>query len=448
MAWLRYGWALLASLTLLGLGLSGARIALARAAYKEVRLHPNLANARALQLLRRACRLRPDWSPAWRLQAQWLEFRHPHQALRLALRATRYNPDNWRNWHLLGVLEYQLNHPRRALADLRESVHWNSGFMANYQAANLSFLLGQRPAFWEEMAKALRMAPARDVISVLRNIHHLEGNHPAQWLGLVPPRRVRLNAQSIRYLASTGDLASATSLWERLACPSYRRKVCQAAALSLAQAWLQQARQPLLSSTSSARAGRQARRVWNQAIQRNILSAHRVTPGRITDSRFLFPWVGILSWRAGSSIMVQFRRRPGGQADRISLRFHGNELSHLVLAEQWLYLRPHHLCRLRFQIRGTSLRHRLGLSLNLYSPAGKLLASAPGRPARTWQTAGVQFQTPLTASLARLEFRYDRPYGEALLRGRVELANPRLQDVSPAPLALTTVRTARRSQRP
>ena len=428
--------ALAVSLMLALLGVVGLRTMQAHADVDRVTAHPNLSLSRARRVLRQARHLRPDWSRVWRLEGQWLAMNHPRRARIMARRAVQLNPENWRNWHDLGMLDYQLGDPARAQFDLEQSARYNAGFLAHFQAANLAFLLGNQPLFWREMAVALRMVPSNQLLPVMQQINHLEGNHPQAWLGMLPASRIGLRATAIHFLIRVHDLSAAVSIWRKLPCPAYRRLACHDAALDLSRAWLHRA---IADSSAAAKsppaqphtgnsslpgfAARQARQVWNQAVRRRVLSASILVTGSVNDGNFQFPWRGGLSWRPGPGNLLQFRHAASRNVNRVVIRLDGYEPGHLLLMRQWAIFQPGRHYNISFQTRGRNLFHARGISLDLYTPQGLLVKNLPAAVVPAWRVNQTWFMVPPHAPLIRIDIRYDRPYGTALMRGRVEIGN-------------------------
>lgn len=458
--------AILASLSLAGLGAVAIRTWGADAAMGHLQ-QPGLKSAQVLRALRHARRLRPDLSQTWRLEASVLSFDSPHQAERLARQAVRLNSLNWHNWHTLAMIELQLGDSRAARNDLTRAIAYDRGFEAHYQLANLAWLLGDRPMFWRQMQAALAIAPQNDLPPAMRTLFELVGPHPHHLLEILPARRTRPLAEAVHFLIGTHHLCAADRAWRRMPCPSYRRTECQARSLELSQAWLQLAMQPAVNLISGkklpaastqaapARLGaaqkkhkaapekfkfmppaaslRRAMRVWNAAIARHLMRAAPVQYGEVADANFHYPWRGVFAWQPGSepdNVRVQYAPPAN---NRVEVRLSGWEPSQLNLLSEWV---PLGSGTGRYQIaissQGSVGGSKHGMQLRILLPGGRTLYMLPLRARSGWRQDSGKFHVPRGTRLIQVALAYQRPYGSALMRGRVRLRQPLLKYVGSA----------------
>ncbi len=399
----------------------------------------NQHNSHIFRLYRRAAFWRPDLSWPWRFQALALMFSHPRQGLGLAKHACRLNPDNWRNWHVRGMLEYELNDMPAARRDLLQSARLNSGFAAHFELANFAFILHARNLYKAQMRQALLMVPANVILPTLTDFLRLENGHVRTLELILPRRRTRVQAMAIDMLSGQGHLPTAMRVWRHLFCPRYRRAICKAVSVNLSKAWLLQAQkaslaleaassgssgsslgpapQPLLAEASMA--VQNARDVWNQAVREKILNDGMALSGHITDAAFHYPWMGGFSWQYGQ-IHPLLISRPGANAvNTAEFSFSGVQPSHILLLSQWLCVRPGRKYDVQYSMRGDNVHHPYGITLQVGLPSGMPVASLSARIHNSWHSFRASFYAPKYAALLKFSLIYSRPLGHSLLRGNV-----------------------------
>ena len=411
---------------------------------------PKLSSPALLAALRKAAGARPDLSLPWREQAGILQFSHPHQALLDAHRALRLNALNWRNWHRLGMLHYQLGRLHKAAYDLHQADRYNRGFLSHFQSANLAFLLGNQPDFLRDMRLALAMVPPAQSAFTVNQFWHLSGGNLPQLLHLLPPRAA-VQAAAVTLLRRQHHLRDAGRIWRHMHCPSYQPRVCRNTAMSLVQAWQNRLWSPApvaaggmavpvaaKSHTPAAAPAQSISRsmsVWNQAVRRGYLHAARARRGHVTDGRLQFPWLGGWTWTAPNPALLVPLATSSGTA--ITASFSGNQASHVLLLWQWLALDPGVCYRLSYQSRGSLLTHGRGIAVTAWDHRQTQVAAVPARLTRDWRSNVGYFRVASSQAMLQLRVGYDRPYGHQLLQGQIWIRNLHLRPASPASLAVS-----------
>ncbi len=385
----------------------------------------------AEQQLRQARHLRPDLSQPWRISARLAEFQHPLRAHRYIRQAIRLSPHNWRNWHTLGMIDYQLQRIAAAQHALHMAAVYNNGFAAHFAAANLAFILHDPAMFWREMKTALRIAPAFDVNPALQDLVRLGGSHSRHLLAVLPPHRTRIAAAAIHYLVQTGQLHAAQRIWNRMTCPAYRRKICRQASLILIRGWrdFALAGHPAVAGTAGSksrhsRADRQAAaalfqsaRDWNTIVRRAWMRAGAVHWGRITDGRFRHPWVGIYGWHSYQPAVRILPARIAELGNELEFTFSGEQASQVPLFRQWVIVHAHADYTLAFQSRARQAVSKSGILARIQDAHGKSIARVTARLGTSWTWNYCTIHIPARIFIVKVAVIYRRPHGHSLFRG-------------------------------
>ena len=437
---LPWGVALTAIAFTLWLGQWGIRTLLARRAIAAIG-YSATTNQQIEANLKFAAHMRPDLSRIWRLRARAIMLDDPQNAQQAIRRAIALDPKNWRNWHQLGMIEFQLDHLRQARNALQQAVRFNSGFAAHFAAANLAYILGDQARFWSEMKSAIQVAPVDEIRPVLYNLIRLGGNHPGQLLQILPLKRTRIAVAANEYLTERHQLSTATRIWDLTRCPSYRRKDCKQAATELIHAWLMRAwvaertarqKTGIHTAAMPARRGKartgalQASRIWKQAIARKVFEATPVLVGAFNDGRFKFNSGEPFSWQSGSIVPVLSPSRNPIKGMIASFTLDGFESSHVDLFWQWLLVQPGACYQVQFESRGAGMQNPQGIHLALDLPQQHVLASVSAKLGATWHLNRGEVKIPERVHLLQARIAYDRPFGISLLSGRVQLRDFRL----------------------
>ncbi len=406
-------------------------------------------SARSVQLLRRARRLRPDLSRLWRLSSEYAAFTHPSRGVFLIRRAIALNRHNWKNWANYGLLEYQDGHAAAALHALHQASHLDSGFSSHFQLAQLAWVLGKPHEFWQQMRKALAIAPPSDIEPALFQIDHLAGDHPHRLLSVMPPHRTLAGVQVMHYLILHHHLHMALRLWRQLPCPVYRQSPCQNASLELLHAWAQRllparaanatvgithttpprAETRAAAAASSVDKTGQIIKIWNHAVRHGWLEAAPAAWGKISDGHFHDPWLGGFSWNGNLNAVNVLTVGAPISGNCLQSHLNGTEPSSIVFASAWLPVRSGQRYRIGFYARGIALHHAAGIGIALRPYDGSQFWALMAHLSAQWKYFHHSFTAPAGQSLLRLSLVYQRPYGHDLMRGQVELAS-----VSVAPL--------------
>ncbi len=442
--WLRLG----ASLTLLAI-LAGLGWAAVRHLRYRLALHAvdqTQSTRRALAYLRRARGLRPDLSESWRLEADWQSLIHPRRAQALAARAIAINPYNWRNWHRLAMIDLQLGDMTGAKNAMQRAARFDRGFLAHFQMANLSWLIGDRATFWREMKTALRIAPVPDMVPALNNTIALVGYRTRKLVSLVPAGDTPLGADMIQMLGAAGHFRAAAQVWSSLACPAYQANLCNSAAMSLVSGLLAYARsspssrRPFLAPQNPGRWPRPAAialamAIWNQAIQRRVLNAAPVRWGRVTDGNFLHPWLGQWTWQA-RSWPLQLLLGPDLHNNSVSIRLSGAQPSRLRFLREYLPVKPGKY-NISYEGRGSGLYSGSGIELQVFTQSSVSLLRVSAQLSAKWRSYSGDF-TIRHNELLTVAVGYRRPFGVPLMKGQIYIRNINLHVYRPGMTGLMT----------
>lgn len=401
----------------------------------------------ALPYLARAVRYRPDEAKAWRLLAQFRAFAHPRQALFDARKAVAVDPDDWRNWNQLGLIQFQLNHLAAAQWALGQAVRRDSGWMAHYQLGNLALLLGNKREFWAQLRAALAVVVAWQAEPLLQEAVRISANHPRQMLAALPPGRADVDARAVRLLMRRGRPLDAAAVWERMQCQSFQRADCRSAVLALTNGLMLAAfRRPAGASASDSQAGtpRSAQpapgaqaqlvpaaiRAWNQGIRRQVMDAAQARVSAASDGLFQRQWTGpAFAWTQTGPVYLS--REPGvapvGNAVRIN--FDGYEPDATTLLQQLVAVAPGAQYEVSYWARREGDGSQTGVELQVLVSPGEVLLRLPARLATGWQPSRAVFQTPRHTHVVLLAFVYRRPEGQVRLANPVLVADVRLGEV-------------------
>ncbi len=363
---------------------------------------------------------RPGLSNAWLLTANWISFRNPQKALVYARHAVMLDPTNWRNWHELGMIEFQLGNQGQALHDLRQAAAYNRGFLAHYQLANMAVLLHDRQQFWTQIGLALRMAPPLYIRPSLDIAWRMANTDVSRFIGILPAR-IQVQISAIHFLARRNHLATAYRMLTHLDCPSFRMTGCRHAAWSVTWHAIHHAYFMPRAGITPAQMGistRLSQKAWNYAILNFDFQAPRLWSGKIPDPRFRFPWRGLYSWVAGSKAEVQKIPSPVDPSqNRVRMNFSGYQPGSLRLFHALTLVRPGERYEISIQAGSSRLAGRPGLWLAASIPGQPAFARLPITLSPFGSVSELTFQVPNKIPLLDITLEYQRPLGQVPWRG-------------------------------
>lgn len=388
---------------------------------------------------------RPDRAEAWRLLAQFRAFAHPRQARQDALRAVAVDPDDWRNWRELGLIDYQLGEVAAARRALAQAVVRDSGWEAHYQLGNLALLLGRRQEFWAQMQAALAVVPPRQAGPVLNQAFSAARGAQAPWLAVQPVRRAAVEAVAVNVLLNRGEPMLAAESWRKVQCPRYQRSVCRQTALQLVNRLANLAFQgPRPTGESPGFAPptfpapvvltRHAVEAWNTAVSRHWLDRAAVRPGAVNDGQFQHGWLGpAFGWVKAGPVYasVEPGMGPAGKSSAMRLDFTGYQPENTPLVRQFVPVRPGARYAISFLSRRLGQGSQTGVQLVIAASPRQVLLRLPAELATAWGQNTGGFRVPDGCALVQLSFDYARPLGQVRLRNAVLLADVRLQPLLP-----------------
>lgn len=396
----------------------------------------------ALGYVAAALRWRPDDADLWRERATFSAFSQPRRARAYAERALRLNPQDWRAWQALGLLDLQLGDLEASRRDLRAATRYDHGFDSHFALANLALVQGNESEFTREITAALAVAPLDRVSAALRELLAFRRLSPAQLAGILPASRAEVMARAIELLASNGKLQAATDTWRRLRCQPYQFAECQAAVLILSNVLVAHA----FADTGAQPGGRSAQEpvspmepkqmvaaamaAWNEAVQDRFLPQSPVHVGMVNDDQFAHAWVGpAFAWQSTSTLQTVAGPPRRGNAVRIG--FDGYEPDYAVLLQQWVPAAPGATYAVSYRSRRPVPGVETGLSLQVFAGPNRRLAVVPAALQAEWLLNSATIQVPRDAYVLQLVFTYSRPIGQVRLHDPVLVADVTLQALNP-----------------
>ncbi len=400
----------------------------ADSALLQVQNMPEMSLDQVRHDLKAAMRARPDLSRAWRADARLEAMEDPQRALQLAQQAVRLNPQNWNNWRILGIIDFQLDHIDTAKAAFYQAVRFDHGFNAHFQLANFSWVIGDPNAYWREMQQALSMVPRDDVQATVDSVLHLANGQTSRLLAILPSRDDVLAAATAS-LAEAGKLHAANQLWGRLSCPKWNIYECHLASWNLIEALLSRARQ---DPTNADPAILNAVQVWNLAIQRDLFKAAPAHFGKVADGGFKFPRLGLFAWSSPSPLLVSRLRSSSSYFNLLEIQFSGWENSTAPISFAWVPVRPGASYRVSYFIKAMNTSSRRGVQMVVKLADGTPIVTVPAKLADSWHKTIGAFTVPPQTALVEIGFQYQRPMGEVPLKGIVRISRVAMQPVAAA----------------
>ncbi|MGH9475527.1 MAG: hypothetical protein ACRD1C_04270 [Terriglobales bacterium] len=379
--------------------------------------------------LRLAIRARPGIAPYWSELAMVESAANPSAALRDMRQALQLNPSPAESWYELGLFQFQLGDIPAALAALRQAEqHDPEGEHVHYEFANLARALGQSNLFFEQLHAAAAVMDPGFVFEILNAAY--EARWPAaDMLSLLPSHRPGQRAQGVLYFAYRHDWNTAATAFQSLGrCNPYLQEhFCHAAATQLLDGLSQQARTG--TDAASAIAVTQAQRAWDHALTIGVLRGTPAVRGLLHDGDFQYPWLGVLfSWRDTQVLpsVVEPAAGPGG-INAVRFDFSGLDRQQGSLLEQDLWITPGQRYRIALSSRDLAAPSERGVTADVVTPAGVILAQVTLPLQSQWSPADLSFRAPAHTSVVTLQIKYGRPNGETLLHRSVEIAALRMQ---------------------
>lgn len=383
----------------------------------------DLSGARAS--LVRAIRARPDIADSWRLLATIESNTDPKSALTDIQTALKVDPLSVESWYNLALIEFQLDHGRAAMADLRQAVNLDpGGEEVHFRLANLARALGQDQIFWDQLRVTASVMDPNMVGQVLAAAA-AAGKSPGQIASILPLHRPLIQAIGVSWLADQSDWEPALSSFLQLGpCPpGLAATWCQSSAVRLVGGLAHSAASASDLARSEHALG-MAQQAWNHGTEIGILPGPRVSAGQFQNGDFRTPWLGTLfSWRDTKVVpyALEIGAAPqGGNAVRFDLP--GRDEQQGPLLEQELWIQPGRSYIITLSCRDAGTAASEGISAAVLTPAGKLLASEPLPLSSQWQSVSLSFTAPILSPLVQFQLQYRRPPGQLLFRGPLEVA--------------------------
>lgn len=377
-------------------------------------------------LARRAAAYRPGQAGTWRLRAQLSSFADPRQAAVYARRAVALDPGDWRNWRTLGLIQFQLGQLQAARQAFAHGVQVDHGFASHFQLGNLALLTGQTADFWRQMRAALELAPPDRVNAVLQQALSVDPSG-LKLPAIFPRDRPAVAAQAIIFLVVHHHLPAAAAAWRDLRCPAYDRQPCRAAALLLANAYMQGA------YAGGSQAGvHSAVAIWNRAVEQGILRQDPARPGECGDGEFQHRWAGAaFSWTSDHTVYTEVipGAAPAGNAVRIAFDGYENQYSDLFL--QYVAVRPGATYAVSYASRREQPGQQTGLELRVWAAGSRWLMDLPAKLALRWRSNRGVVHVPPDSAILALSFTYARPAGQIRMNAPVLIGDVRLQELQP-----------------
>lgn len=390
-------------------------------------------------------RWRPDDADLWRQRANFAAFADPADARRYALRAVALNPQDWRAWQTLGLLDFQLGNLPASRRDLTAATRYDHGFDSHFALGNLALVQGNVQEFSKEMAAALAIAPVERVDFALRQILSHAKLSPAGLARLLPPERAEIVAQSIEIFLLSGNIAAAVQSWKRLRCQSYQRADCREAALALANglvaaAFASHAPPPSDRRRPAPKAEPElptptemvssAMDVWNQAVRAGILAQSAVTSGTVADGQFRHAWVGpAFSWQSTHVLPLQAESGPAQQGNAVRIPFNGYQPDEAVLLREFVPVQPGATYSVSYRSRRQLAGSETGLELQILPGPDRQLAVVPAILSQSWSLNSATLTVPQGAHLLELAFAFSRPNGQVRMHDRASIADVSLEQL-------------------
>lgn len=401
--------------------------------------------AAARPYLRLAGRYRPDNAKPWRLLAQFSAFARPRRALEYARRAVSLDPDDWRNWDRLGLVEYQLDDVAGARRALAQAVRHDSGWEAHYRLGNFALLLGNHAEFWQQMGDALAIVAASKAGPLLEQAINVAFGQPAELLAALPRDRAGINAAAVRLLLRRQRPLAAAAVWKRMECRDYQRADCRSAVLALTNGLLTAAFQapqaargrgvgmqagPAAACARPAACVAAAVRAWNQGVARQVLDAAPARTGAVSDGDFRRQWVGpSFAWVQTGPVFMSLDPGVAPEGNAVRIDFDGYEPEATGLLRQYVSVQPGAAYEVSYWTRRQGEGSQTGVDLRVLTPA-QVLLQLQARLGEQWAVSRATFQVPRSSHLIALFFGYHRPMGQVRLSNPVLLADVRLQRLS------------------
>lgn len=394
----------------------------------------------ALAYMTAGLRWRPDDADLWRQRANFAAFADPADARRYALRAVALNPQDWRAWQTLGLLDFQLGNLPASRRDLAAATHYDHGFDSHFALGNLALAQGNEREFSKEMAAALAIAPVDRADYALREILSHAHLSPGGLAGLLPSGRADVVAKAIEFFLISGKFAAAAESWQRLHCEPYQYGDCRQAALTLVNAFMAAAlaSQPYDSSErrdapetlSGATLVSTAVSAWNEAASKHILRQQAVTTGAVADGTFRHSWVGsAFSWQSSRILPVQLIAGPASQGNAVRLAFTGYQPD-AILFQEFVPVKPETRYSLSYKSRRQSQGTETGLELELFVSPEQKVAVLPAALEEHWVANRVAITIPKGRHVLDIAFAYKRPNGQVRLHDPVLIANVEMKQLS------------------
>jgi len=421
-----------------GLAAAGAVLALAAAAWASVQVYraESLIEAVTLENLEKAALLVPHNSNAWARLGALRETRGDSlgavAALDRAVALNRYNAGAWidlgLHWEMAGDLA-------RAEQRLLEAVRADGTFQPRWALANYYARRQAPEKFWP----AIREAIARNRFDAFPafELCWRVSEDPEEILERAIPDHQEVHRRYFQYLSSSGRIAAAGRVWQRLEGGLERRDLPGAFSY--------------LDSLLAARQTDTALRVWNGLVQKDLIPHGLLLPeqGRVlTNGQFRHQPSGrAFDWGIAKAPGISGDVEVAPGTSQLRLRFDGTHPESTDLLSQQVPVLPRQSYRFGFSYLTSGLPAGTGLSWAVYDAAGvSPLAAGDPLPASgdQWSRSGLAFRAPPQTRLVRVLLRYRRAIGTTRAEGSLALRD---SELSPAEEPAVPARRARATRR-
>jgi len=411
-----------------------ARTVLADQYLNQVQTDSNRGDLRAEELLHRSIHARPDLEGAREALVERLLYESPDRARVQAQRAIQLDPQDWHVWQALALIDFEAGDSAGVQRDILQSESLEHGFAAHFQAANLKLVMGDESGFWEETRQALQIAPVGELPALLR----LGLRDPERFVQILPVSRPDLIAATVFYLSAHEQIRAALAAWSRLRCRPQMESACAGAAQQLVRSGLNAAwygKSEAVASVSSLLS------VWNNAVREDKMKQPLASSGQIMGGRLDGTGWGSagLGWQAQPGLQVTLNRDPRDPFASVTLD--GSEAERTDFFSQMVAVQPGQHFQLSYRSRATLGVGRNGVAIEVWAAPTRMATSIPAALGPKWRPDTGVFDVPAGVDVIVIRCVYQRPKGERLAVGDVDLADVSLVSgrVGPAYPILATV---------
>lgn len=404
------------TITAIAISVAAIATAFADAAYSQAEHSLTAADSDPIRHLHEAIALRPDWATPRRTLAEQLSLTDLDAALRSSTAAVTLEPDDWKNWNTLGMIQFQRGNLNAAKAALHTSARLNHGFQSYFESANLELLLGEPDRYWDDLRQALALATLHDAQYVLNQVLIHPPKDPKLLQKLFPLDRPRLLLGIVGYFLDHHETANAISAWSNLNCPGYLNNSCGMTARRLTTVLLENG---LTANPASSRDAQLAIGIWNHAVRQKWVNQPDSSEGQISNGLFTHPLNGpAFSWSMLSPIPQQILPQRTGPGNQFILHFDGTESESIPLFYQLVPVLTNASYQLTYDTRrmGDTNNNGIGLTVNA---CHERIANQLAKLESAWQTNTVLIKVPASCNVLDVKFVYQRPTGQTTLNDTI-----------------------------